>query len=61
MGIIAGAKANDTANKSDGLVSIKYGSAVWLALVAAILLWLANVASCCGVLRSRRRRAAEKY
>jgi uncharacterized membrane protein len=61
MGIVVDAKARDTANKSDGSVSIQYGSAVWLALVAAILLWFANMASCCGVLRSRRRRAAEKY
>jgi len=60
MSITVDAKASSAAHHSDGLLSITYGPAVWMALVAAILLWFAKIASCCGVLRNRRRRRAAK-
>lgn len=58
--ITVDAKASSAASHSDGFLSITYGPAIWMALVAAILLWFAKIASCCAVLRNRRRRRAAK-
>jgi len=41
---------------SDGLITLTWGNAVWMVLVAAILLWIANVGSCAGVCGGNRRR-----
>ncbi|KAJ7905392.1 pali-domain-containing protein [Mycena olivaceomarginata] len=41
---------------SDGALTLNWGSAVWLTLTAAILLWIANVGSCAGVWGGNRRR-----
>ncbi|KAJ7156071.1 pali-domain-containing protein [Mycena crocata] len=43
-------------NDTDGVLTLAWGSAVWLTLVAAILLWIANVGSCAGVCGGNRRR-----
>jgi len=41
---------------SDGILTLTWGNAVWMTLVAALLLWIANVGSCAGVLGGNRRR-----
>ncbi|KAJ6455677.1 pali-domain-containing protein [Mycena sanguinolenta] len=41
---------------SDGTLTLAWGNAVWMTLVAAILLWVANVGSCAGVCGGNRRR-----
>ncbi|KAJ7273613.1 actin cortical patch SUR7/pH-response regulator pali [Mycena haematopus] len=41
---------------SDGALNLTWGNAVWMTLVAAILLWIANVGSCAGVCGGNRRR-----
>ncbi|KAG8932365.1 hypothetical protein FRC01_014436 [Tulasnella sp. 417] len=48
---------------TDGAATANYGAAVWLVLVAALLLWVASLGACCGMLRARRARRteAEKY
>ncbi|KAG8978465.1 hypothetical protein FRC05_010710 [Tulasnella sp. 425] len=46
-------------NHTDGAATANYGAAVWLVLVAALLLWVASVLACCGVFRTRRARRAE--
>ncbi|KAF8311560.1 hypothetical protein DL93DRAFT_2098697 [Clavulina sp. PMI_390] len=61
IAIVVAAKAHAAASDSDGLISISYGPGVWMALVAAILLWFAKVAACCVIGRRRKARAAEKY
>ncbi|KAJ6596794.1 pali-domain-containing protein [Mycena vulgaris] len=51
-------------NDTDGVLTLTWGSAVWLTLTATILLWMANVGSCAGVCGGNRRRTtddAEKY
>ncbi|KAG9046942.1 hypothetical protein FS837_003330 [Tulasnella sp. UAMH 9824] len=44
---------------TDGAATANYGAAVWLVLVAAILLWVASFGACCGILKTRRARRAE--
>ncbi|KAJ6547464.1 actin cortical patch SUR7/pH-response regulator pali [Mycena capillaripes] len=49
---------------TDGVLTLSWGNAVWMTLVAAILLWIANVGSCAGVCGGNRRRTttdAEKF
>ncbi|KAJ7740708.1 pali-domain-containing protein [Mycena maculata] len=51
-------------NDTEGALTLSWGNAVWMTLVAAILLWIANVGACAGVCGGNRRRTAvdaEKY
>jgi len=51
-------------NETHGVLTLTWGNAVWMTLVAAILLWIANVGACAGVCGGNRRRTpvdAEKY
>jgi len=41
---------------TDGLVSVTYGNAIWLTLVAAIALWFAIIGACCGIFQRRKQR-----
>ena len=41
---------------SDGVIGLDWGNAVWLALVASVLLWIAEVCACLGVFVGRRKR-----
>ncbi|KAJ7489811.1 pali-domain-containing protein [Mycena galericulata] len=41
---------------TDGALTLTWGNAVWMTLVATILLWIANVGACAGVCGGNRRR-----
>jgi hypothetical protein len=45
--------------KTDGVITLNWGTAVWLALAGAALLGTTVVGTC--IPRCRRRRDAEKY
>ncbi|KAG7092349.1 hypothetical protein E1B28_008709 [Marasmius oreades] len=50
-------------DRTDGEVTLGYGNAVWMALGAALAIWLAMVGACGGVCAcgSRRFRKSERY
>lgn len=48
-------------SKSDGILTLNWGNAVWMVLGATVALWLALVGSCAGVCCMRRHRKVSKY
>lgn len=54
LDITAASKARNSGKDSDGIVTVTYGNACWLSLVAALLIWAAKIASCLAV----RKRSA---
>lgn len=55
MDIVFEVKARDAANDTKGLITVQYGNAVWMTMVAMIFLWFANVEACANLVRERRR------
>jgi hypothetical protein len=45
-------------DKTDGIVSLTWGNAVWMALGATVALWLAIIGACCGLFQIRRAKYA---
>ncbi|KAJ7685088.1 pali-domain-containing protein [Mycena polygramma] len=54
--ILVGTVKSHVHKDTDGTVTLNWGNAVWLTLVAAILLWIANVGSLAGICGCNKRR-----
>ncbi|KAJ7285948.1 pali-domain-containing protein [Mycena rebaudengoi] len=49
-------------NDTDGVITLNWGNAVWMALAATVLLWISMVGSCIGLCGgNKRHKDAEKY
>lgn len=56
MSLEVAEKASDAADKSDGILSISYGKAIWMALTAWILLTLIKLVGAVVWYKERRAR-----